>query len=573
MLSLPKTKDIIEAYSSYSEEVDIMLKMDGLTCSLLYENGVLVAAETRGDGEVGEDILHNAQVINNIPQTISYPNKLIVDGEIIVTNDNWRKHQKDGYKTQRAYASGSLRLLDSKECSKRDLSFVAWDIINPAENLAEGLMWLLGFGFTVVPFVNSRHYSNLLDNQTQKDIETSLLEQANNLGYPYDGLVIKIDNAKERQRYTSTAHHLGGAIAYKFIDEEYITQLIDIDYDIGRTGVLTPVAVFEPINIDGSTITRASLHNLSVMEKLLREPYYGQKIWVYKANQIIPQIIRSEHLDEGASKVIPLLEVCPLCGEPVTIESDTDSKFLFCSNPNCSGKFINILDHFCSKKGLDIKGLSKSTIEKLIEWNWVNSITDLFKLQEHRSEWIQKPGFGVKSVNKILDNLDMKEPVELHKFICAIGIPEIGTTASKLLCKYIESYEDFRNKVNSKWNFSSIDSIGPIMEDYILNFDYNEADNISKHLILINNNQDQASASVKGKKFVITGSLSHFKNRNEFSTLIESCGGKVVSSVSKITDYLVCNDKDSNTSKHITAKKYNIPIISEEECISLLGIK
>lgn len=574
MLSLPKTKDMNEAFTSFSEDIVAMLKIDGLTCSLTYENGKLIAAETRGDGEVGEDVLHNIKTIANIPQTINIKETLIVDGEIIVTNNDWDKHKDEGYKTQRAYASGSLRLLDANECKNRDLSFIAWDVINPTLNLKEELSRLESYGFTVVPNYWQHHDDNM-ELIYQQDMVDSLLDDASGMGYPYDGIVIKVNDFQERNKYASTAHHLGGAIAYKFADEEYQTHLLDIVYEPSRNGYLTPVAVFEPIEFDdGSTVTRASLHNLSIMEELSGGfERVGDTLIVFKSNMIIPQISKWTHngnYDED--KHIRLPELCPICGEPTIIKQDTDTKILCCSNPLCEGRLINKLDHFLGKKCLDIKGISKATLEKLIDWEWVTCVEDMFHLDVYRQEWIQKPGFGIKSVDKMLDSLNVREPVELHKFICAIGISEIGSTASKLLCKYISSYEDFRDKVNSKWNFSSIDTIGPIMEDNILNFNYEEADKIAAYFNFVNTNQAATSTNVDGKKFVITGSLTHFKNRAELTAAIESCGGKVVGSVSKVTDYLVCNDKDSNTSKHTNAKKYNIPIISEEECIALLGL-
>lgn len=574
MLSLPKTKDMNEAFTSFPETIVAMLKMDGLTCSLTYENGELVAAETRGDGEVGENVFHNIKTIANIPQTISTTETLIIDGEIIVTNNNWLKHKDDGYKTQRAYASGSLRLLDAAECVKRDLSFIAWDVINPTANLNEELRHLKDYGFSVVPHY-CQYDADVKDSENQINIVNALTEAANELGYPYDGIVIKVDDYIKRQSYTSTSHHLGGAIAYKFVDEEYKTYLLDIEYEPSRNGYLTPVAVFEPVEFDdGSTVTRASLHNLSIMESLSEGfERVGDTLYIYKSNMIIPQISKWIHTKDYSEEWhIKIPETCPVCGEPTIIKQDVDTKILCCSNPNCEGRLINRLDHFLGKKGLDIKGISKATLEKLIDWEWVTCIEDLFHLDVYKKEWIQKPGFGIKSVEKMLDNLAVKNPVELHKFICALGIPEIGSTASKLLCKYIDSYDDFRNKINSRWNFSSIDTIGPVMEDNILKFSYAEADALVKYLDIVNTNNDAASSTVGNKKFVITGSLTYFKNRAELTAAIESCGGKVVNSVSKVTDYLVCNDKDSNTSKHISAKKYNIPIISEEECISLLGL-
>lgn len=572
MLSLPKTKDLNEALSTFSEDVLVMLKMDGLTCSLTYENGELIAAETRGNGEVGDNILHNARVISNIPQHISYKDTLIIDGEIIVCNDDWEQiKQTSDYKVQRAYASGSASLLDAQECASRQLKFVAWDLISSySDYLAEDLILLNSLGFSVVPWecvdVEDRKYLN-------DHVEMSLKDEAIKMNYPIDGLVIKVNRNDREQLYPGTSHHLGGAIAYKFYDEEYETHLLDIVYDVGRTGRLTPVAVFEPIIIDGATVERASLHNQSVLTELLGHPYIGQKVYVIKSNMIIPQITRADKENSQNAKSIYMPEVCPVCGETLTMTCEVDSEVLVCNNSTCEGKLINRLDHFLGKKGLDVKGISKATLEKLISWEWVTCTEDLFHLDVYKKEWIQKPGFGIKSVEKMLDSLTMSQPVSLDKFICAIGIPEIGSTTSKLLCNYVDSYEDFREKVKNHWNFSSIDTIGPIMEDNIFNFDFFEADKIAEYLTLVNKKTTAVSNNeITGKKFVITGALTHYKNRSALTADIEARGGKVVGSISKLTNYLVCNDKDSNTSKHIAAKKHNIPIISEQECMELLGI-
>lgn len=575
MLSLDKTKDKdeVKAFLGNKDWV-AMLKMDGLTCSLTYKNGELVQAETRGTGIEGEDITHNAKVIPSIPKSIGIPGEIVIDGEIICDKETFKQFEGE-YKNPRNFASGSIRLLDSNECGRRGLTFVAWDLITPIidpitnrEIFRYKLETLMSLGFTVVPYITKTW-------DTFDAICEKLTSQSDLLSYPIDGLVFKFDDCAYGRSLGETGHHFKNAIALKFYDEECETTLIDIDYDIGRTGVLTPVAVFEPIDMDGSTITRASLHNLSVMEKLLREPYYGQKIWVYKANQIIPQIIRSEHLDEGASKVIPLLEVCPLCGEPVTIKSDTDSKFLFCSNPNCSGKFINILDHFCSKKGLDIKGLSKSTIEKLIEWNWVNSITDLFKLQEYRSEWIQKPGFGVKSVDKALAAIEASRSCSLDAFICALGIPLIGGTAAKALANHYHYWSKFIEAVEDAEDFSTLPNFGYEMNRAIHSFDFSEAKAIAYNYIIFEEpvaNSTEQKSDLVGKTFVITGKVHIFKNRDELKSIIESLGGKVTGSVSNNTNYLINNDTTSTSAKNLKAKQLDVPILSEEDFINLFSI-
>lgn len=320
--------------------------------------------------------------------------------------------------------------------------------------------------------------------------------------------------------------------------------------------------------MDGSTVERASLHNLSVMEEFLRTPYRGQKIWVYKANQIIPQIIRSER---GEGDIIPLPEVCPLCGEPVAIKNDTDSRFLFCSNSACSGKFINVLDHFAGKSGLDIKGLSKSTLEKLIDWGWVNSITDLFKLQEHRSEWIQKPGFGVKSVDNILAAIQTSRSCDLDKFICALGIPLIGRTAAKALASHFGSWNEFIEAVENEQDFSTLPNFGYEMNRAIHNFDFTEAKVIASEYIVFNSvtNSTEQKTNLTNMTFVVTGKVTKYKNRDELKSVIESLGGKVTGSVSKNTNYLINNDILSASTKNKQAQSLGIPILSEDDFIKM----
>lgn len=571
MLSLDKTKDIADIKNFIKgKEVIASLKMDGLSCRLEYLNGKLVSASTRGNGVLGEDITHNAKVLKNVPQSICLNQHFIIDGEVICDYQTFETFSKD-YKNPRNFSAGSIRLLDSQTSAARNLSFIAWEVIegfDEFEWLSEKFDLLSNLGFDVVPhrviFPTFEDDNNTL----QHSVIDSLRYQAEQMYYPIDGLVFKYNNCNDFHSLGTTAHHPIGAIALKFYDEEYETTLIDIDYDIGRTGVLTPVAVFEPIDMDGSTVERASLHNLSVMEEFLRTPYRGQKIWVYKANQIIPQIIRSER---GEGDIIPLPEVCPLCGEPVTIKNDTDSRFLFCSNSACSGKFINVLNHFAGKSGLDIKGLSKSTLEKLIDWGWVNSITDLFKLQEHRSEWIQKPGFGVKSVDNILAAIQTSRSCDLDKFICALGIPLIGRTAAKALASHFGSWNEFIEAVENEQDFSTLPNFGYEMNRAIHNFDFTEAKVIVSEYIVFNSvtNSTEQKTNLTNMTFVVTGKVTKYKNRDELKSVIESLGGKVTGSVSKNTNYLINNDILSASTKNKQAQSLGIPILSEDDFIKM----
>ena len=434
MLSLEKTKALNEVKDFLGNVPYLaMCKMDGLTCSLKYENGCLISAETRGNGKVGENILHNAKVIPSIPKQIPYTGILVIDGEIICTKEDFKEFENE-YANPRNFASGSIRLLDSNECSKRKLRFVAWDVIEGLEDsdfLTDKFVTLSEFGFTIVPY-----YAY---NDCEEEINKLALE-AEKLYYPIDGIVFKFDDVEYGRSLGQTSHHFKNALAFKFADDTVKSYLTGIDWTMGRTGVLTPVAEFNEIELEGSTVSRASLHNLSVLWDVLGEkPYQGQEVDVFKANMIIPQIksaVQYEELDDTIKvEFFEIPSVCPICGEPTVQKTDLFSTFLICENPSCEGKLINKLDHFCGKKGLDIKGLSKATLEKLIDWGWVSNYTSLFTLKDYRSEWIKKPGFGEKSVDKILTAIEAASNTEFHQYLSSLGIPLIGSTASKELVK------------------------------------------------------------------------------------------------------------------------------------------
>lgn len=559
MLSLDKTKDLDDVKSFINKKDFLMMaKMDGLTCSLHYQNGKLISAETRGDGVIGEDVLHNARVIPSIPNYINYFEDLVIDGEIICSYKDFEYFENE-YKNPRNFAAGSIRLLDNKECEKRKLQFVAWDIISGFDEestLDKKLIKASQLGFTIIPFLTNSY-----------DVD-NLKEIISTLSYPIDGLVFKFNDIAYGKTLGATSHHFNNAIAYKFYDEVYETSVIKIEWGMGRTGVLTPVAVFEPVEIDGSIVERASLHNLSILEEM-KLKYQGQKVEVFKANAIIPQIAKVYELESDSMIGMEIPSVCPVCGGATEVrKSDGDIKVLYCTNPQCEGKLINQIDHFCGKKGLDIKGMSAATLEKLLSWGWVNNLSDIMTLEKYQQEWINKPGFGEKSVNNLLDNIQSAKNTTLQKFISSIGIPLIGRTLSKELVKYISSYEDFRDKINSKYDFSIIDGFASEKCAAILNFDYTEADKVYPYLT-IQNNEKQASNNLDGLNVVITGKLNLFKNRAELQKTIEDKGGKVIGSVSNKTSYLINNDVNSTSSKNKTARELNIPILSEKEFIEI----
>lgn len=575
MSSLAKTKDWNEFLRYFidknpNKDVIGMLKLDGLTCSLHYLNGKLVGAETRGNGEIGEDILHNAKVLPSIPNRINYYDELIIDGEIICDIETFNQDFADRFSNPRNFAAGSIRLLDSNECYNRHLTFVVWNVVkgfDDTNSFMDKLVSIEKLGFTVTPWTSSFDW----------DAKEFLINKAKKLGYPIDGLVGRFDDIEFGESLGATGHHTRAAYAFKFYDEEYETTLKNIEWTMGRTGILTPVAVFEPVDDGVSIIERASLHNISILKETLHYPFFGQKIKVFKANQIIPQISWAEEadletMDPFLAFSITIPDVCPICGGIAeVVESDSGVENLVCVNPQCEGKLINRLDHFAGKKGLDIRGLSTATLEKLIDWGWVGNIREIFSLANFRSEWIKKDGFGPKSVDNILNAIENSKKCELHSFISALGIPLIGSTYAKTLSKLEPDWEHFRENVKNRFDFTTFDGFGPEMCLAIRKFNYKEADELASEVLNITNSlwqnpeEEKQNNSLEDITIVITGKLYIYKNRAMLQSVIENAGGKVVGSVSKNTNILINNDADSATSKNLTAKKLGIPIMTEIE--------
>ena len=570
MLSLDKTKSLDDIRSFIGNNLIVaMSKVDGLTCSLKYINGKLVSAETRGDGVIGEDILHNALTVRSIPHRINYKEEIVIDGEIICLYDDFAKFE-DEYKNPRNFAAGSIRLLDAEECSKRNLTFVAWDLIKGFEECNEfnkRLEILQNLGFFIVPYkLTNKDFINesLVELIKQKSARESI---------PIDGIVFKFNDVAYGQSLGETSHHLKNAIAYKFYDEIYKTHLKDISWTMGRTGVLTPVAIFDKIEIDGTEVERANLHNVSILRDTLMTPWKGQPIGIFKANMIIPQVGWADTTTPPKKEdIISIPTECPVCGCSVSLRQDNNSIFLICTNNQCEGKLINYLDHFCGKKGLDIKGLSLATLEKLIDWGWVENIIDIYTLKRYADEWEEKPGFGKKSVSNILEAIDESRNCSLESFISALGIPLIGRTIAKELTKYFITYEAFREAIIDNYDFSQLDGFAESKTSALLNFDYTEADKLAALALNIQEViRDENEKPLEGKKYVITGTVKHFKNRGLLKAFIEERGGKVVSTISKNVDYLINNNEASTSAKNVAAKKMGIPIITEAEFLEELS--
>ena len=582
MLSLEKTKALNEVKDFLGNVPYLaMCKMDGLTCSLKYENGELVSAETRGNGKVGENILHNARIIPSIPKRIPITETLVIDGEIICTKNDFKEFENE-YANPRNFAAGSIRLLDSQECSKRKLQFIAWDVIEGLENekfLTSKLHLISDCGFLSVPFISNPGKDTGLNFIPIEDMVQFLVDRADEYAYPTDGIVFKFNDVEYGRSLGQTSHHFKNALAFKFADDTVKSYLTGIDWTMGRTGVLTPVAEFNEIELEGSTVSRASLHNLSVLWDTLGEkPYFNQEVEVFKANMIIPQIKSAVPFEESEDEFIGFINIpnkCPICGKPTAQKTDLFSTFLVCENPSCEGKLINKLDHFCGKKGLDIKGLSKATLEKLINWGWVSNYKDLFELKNHRAEWIRTPGFGIKSVDNILNSIESGRECELPAFIASLGIPLIGSTASKEIVKVFPDWNSFISAVESNYHFWDIPNFGFEMHSAITRFDYTEAKELYDNYLTVNAVQPQSSEvenTLDGLSLVITGKLNHFKNRDELKAVIEARGGKVAGSISGKTSYLINNDVNSSSSKNMSAKKLGVPIISEDAFIEMFSL-
>ena len=568
MLSLDKTKDI-EVLKSFigDREYVVMPKYDGLSCSLLYKKGKLVRAETRGNGQVGEDITHNAMVIPSIPKRINDESEeVIVDGEIICRNNIFQKNFSDQYSNSRNFAAGSIRLLDANECSLRGLEFWAWALIKSDFKTSS-------FNNNVLHLFKNKFRETWIPLKDVYLIESAIGQLKSWAAYysiPIDGVVVRYDDEEYSASLGNTAHHPRGALAFKFYDEIYSSRLLDIEWTMGRLGTLTPVAVFEPIEIEGAVVSRANLHNISIMNELLGDkPYQGQPIEVYRSNMIIPQIYSADKSEPTVPvEYFETPEICPYCGAELTQKNENGSIVLYCNNSECESNLVVRLDHFAGKKGLDIKGLSRATLEKLINYGWVNSIVDIFNLKSYRDEWVKKEGFGPRSVDKILVAIEKsKENCELNKFISAIGIPLIGQNVAKDIAKYFSTYENFRDSINKNYDFTQIPNFGLSKAHEIMNFDYQEADKIAELITFsaANPEKNLLSAHLDGLTFVITGKLTEYKNRAELKSIIEENGGRVVETINKKTNYLINNDINSTSAKNLAAKKANIPILSEKD--------
>ena len=577
MLSLDKTKDVNDIVWFLDERNYIVMgKMDGLTCSLRYLDGELVSAETRGNGEVGEDILHCAKVIKNIPLKINHPGELVVDGEVIITYDDFEKinvqlPDDQKYKNPRNLASGSIRQLDSSIAAQRNMKFIAWKAVDGIYNklFSDRLMHLKALGFEVVPYTRN-HSTFAVD--MKNDIDT-IQRVCREKYYPIDGCVIGYDNVEYGESLGATGHHLRSQLAYKFEDETYETELLDIEWTVGRTGIITPTAIFEPVEIDGTVVERASVHNISVLTQL--DLHVGDIIEVYKANMIIPQVHKNISAESRINTdyiIIPA--TCPVCGGTAEIKNTDNSKILTCINPDCTAKKLAQFTHFVSRNCMDIRGLSEATLETFISQGYLKTFKDIYYLHEHRNKLIRLDGFGPKSIDKLLASIEKSREVKLENFIAALGIPNIGLSAAKTISKYFDDHNEWYHiGVSQPFRYTLLDDFGDIMMHSIHNFSAENRDLIADLMDEMNFIKPE-KIEVKenpftGKNICVTGKIHHF-TRNSINEKITSLGAKAVGSVSSKTDYLITNEQ-SGSSKYKKAVELNISIITEDEFLEMIG--
>lgn len=579
MLSLDKTKSVddLKKFAS-NKDCLLMCKMDGLTVLLTYENGELIQAETRGNGEEGEIITHNARVFENIPIHIDYTGHLEVEGEAIITYGDFERinsklPENEKYKNPRNLVSGSVRQLDSNIVAQRHIKFIAWKVPKIEDSkydkyFAKKLEQVKELGFDIVPYII--YFEDTVENRV-----ALLKNTAKELGYPIDGLVMTYNDISYGESLGTTGHHPKHSLAYKFYDDIYPTRLLDVEFTMGKTGVLTPTAVFEPVEIDGTMVERASLHNISIMKSLGIVSKY-QEIGVYKANMIIPQIEYAEKMNcVSVKESICIPGVCPVCGWNTERLKDNDTEILVCTNPNCKGKLLGKLSHFVSKNAINIDGLSEQTLQKFIDLGWLNTFRDIYYLSDHKEEMYKLDGFGKKSIDKLLESIKKSRNTTLDRFIYGLCIPLIGRTASKVIAKEFNNQaEEFYDIWCHGYDFTKLDDFGDTMNNSMQDFIGDNYRWIAELIVEFNFREAENNGNVKqvleGKLFVITGSLKFYKNREELVTTIERNGGKVSGSVSSKTSYLINNDVASTSGKNKKAHDLGIPIISEGEFVQII---
>ena len=567
MLSLDKTKEV-GALADFAGDRKCLLswKMDGLTVVLTYENGELVKAVTRGNGLVGEVITNNAKTFKNIPISIPYKGRLTLRGEAIIKYSDFEQINREiedadsKYKNPRNLCSGSVRQLNSQVTAERNVNFVAFALINADDvdfgnSIEQQYKWMESQGFQVVEY-------RVVTRNSMEDAVKYFAGKIQTYDYPSDGLVLMFDDIEYGLSLGTTAKFPRNGIAFKWEDEQAETTLKYIEWSPSRTGLINPVAVFEPVELEGTTVSRASVHNISIMEEL--ELGSGDRIKVYKANMIIPQI--SENLTKSGIDDLP--KECPVCGNATEVKAENGIKTLYCPNSQCPAKHVKLFTLFVSRNGMNIDGLSEETLEKFIDAGYIKEFADIFHLDRYYEEIVATPGFGQKSYDNLMDSVEKARNVELSALIYSLGIPNIGSANAKLICKaFNNNIEKIRNA--SVEELIEIDGIGEIMAEKFCQYFADEdnikkLDNLLKEVNIAEPEENTTPQNMDGLTFVITGSVEHFANRNELKSYIEKHGGKVTGSVSAKTNYLINNDAMSASSKNKKAKQLGVEIVTEE---------
>lgn len=573
MLSLDKTKSVEElAAFAGTHKALLSWKLDGLTVVVTYRDGELYKAVTRGNGYVGEVITPNAKVFVNLPAKIPYKGELVIRGEAIITYSDFERinrsieEDENKYKNPRNLCSGSVRQLNNRITAERNVRLIAFALIRAdgvdfGNSRQKQFEWLKGQGFEVVEY-------KIVDETSVADAVEYFSKAITDNDFPSDGLVLLYDDIAYGESLGTTAKFPRNAIAFKWADEMALTRLKCVEWSASRTGLINPVAVFEPVELEGTTVSRASVHNVSIVREL--KLGYNDEIKVYKANMIIPQI--AENITGSATIEIP--KVCPVCGGPTGIKKANDTESLYCLNPDCQAKHIKRFEHFVSRNALNIDGISSQTLEKFIDRGFIKNYTDLYHLNNYEDEIVGMDGFGRKSYDNIIESVEKSRTVTLDHVIYALGIGGIGLANARLVSRHCNEDPETVADITIE-ELMSIDGIGDVLaQSFREYFDdvnnrrlYNE---LLAELKLQKEVRD-TSSPVAGKTFVITGSVNHFTNRDELKAFIETLGGKTTGSVSAKTDYLINNDVTSNSSKNKKARELGIPVISEEEFIKLTG--
>lgn len=574
MLSLDKTKQVNELESWLGDKEGLLSwKMDGLTVVLTYENGQLLNAVTRGNGVVGEVITNNAKVFKKLPISIPFKGHMVLRGEAVITYSEFEKinaslSEEEQYKNPRNLCSGSVRQLNNEITAKRNVELYAFTLVEAEgvdfENSQKNKMeFMRKQGFQVVEY-------KLVTRENIAETVEWFSDKVKTNDFPSDGLVLLYDDIEYGNSLGSTAKFPRNAIAFKWADEVAKTKLLEMEWSASRTGLINPVAIFEPVELEGTTVSRASVHNISIVREL--KLGIGDEIEVYKANMIIPQI--AKNLTESDSLEIP--DKCPVCGEKTVIHKENDVEVLFCENTDCLAKKIKSISLFVSRDAMNIDGMSEATIEKFIARGFLHELADLFKLERYKDEIISMEGFGEKSYEKLIKAADAAKVTTTAKFIYSLGISGIGLSNAKMICKAFDNDFDKIRKV-SREELIEIDGVGEVLADSFVRFFEKENNNhVVDDLLKIIKMEDSESSvqnDMEGMNFVITGSVNHFSNRGAVKELVESRGGKVTGSVTSKTKYLINNDSTSNSSKNKKAKELGVQIITEDEFIDMFSVK